>query len=82
MRCDPSGYDRLYEPILRRYHRASRRAVALEYCVTSVGDGHGTTDDGALRHDQIVAHHNNLLCKIYHPDTELVIKGAKDISFS
>ena len=60
----------------------ARRAVALEYCVTSVGDGHGTTDDGALRHDQIVAHHNNLLCKTYHPDTELVIKGAKDISFS
>ena len=27
------------------------RAVALEYCVTLVGDGHGTTDDGALRHD-------------------------------
>ena len=60
----------------------ARRAVALGYCVTLVGDGHSTNDDGALRHDQIVAHHNNLLSKIYYPDTELVIKGAKDFSFS
>ena len=60
----------------------ARRAVALRYLVTLVCDDHSTTHDGALRQDQIVAHHNNLLCKVYHPDTELVIKGAKDISFS
>lgn len=41
-----------------------RRAVDLGYVGTLVADGHGTSDDGALRHDQITVHHNILLGKI------------------
>ena len=41
-----------------------RRAVDLGYVGTLVADGHGTSDDGALRHDQITAHHNILVGKI------------------
>lgn len=44
-----------------------RRAVELGYVVTLVADGYGICDDGALRHDQITAHHNILLGKIYDP---------------
>ena len=51
-----------------------RRTVDLGYVVTLAGDGHGTSDDGALRHDQIAAHHNTLLSKVYDPKTQLTVK--------
>lgn len=38
-----------------------RSAVTRGYDVTLVSDGHMTTDDGALRFEQIIAHHNRLL---------------------
>ena len=59
-----------------------RRAVELGYVVTLVADGHGTSDDGALRHDQITAHHNLLLGKIYDPETQLTVQTTKEISVS
>ena len=58
-----------------------RRAVDLGYVVPLVADGHGTSDDGALRHEQITAHHNILLGKIYDPETQLTVKTTKEISF-
>ena len=58
-----------------------RRAVELGYVVTLVADGHGTCDEGALRHDQITAHQNILLGKIYHRETQLTVKTTKEISF-
>lgn len=39
----------------------TRSAVAHGYDVTLIADGHMTTDDGALRFEQIIAHHNRLL---------------------
>ena len=59
-----------------------RCALALGYFVTLFGDGHGPGDVVVLPHDEIAAHHNNLLCKIYHLDTEVMVKSATDISFS
>lgn len=38
-----------------------RSAVAHGYDVTLVADGHMTTDEGGLRFEQIIAHHNGLL---------------------
>lgn len=38
-----------------------RRAVSLGYDVTLMADGHMTADIGALKFDQIIAHHNSLL---------------------
>lgn len=58
-----------------------RRAVELGYVVTLVADGHGTCDEGALRHDQITAHQNILLGKIYDRETQLTVKTTKEISF-
>lgn len=58
-----------------------RRAVELGYVVTLVADGHGTCDEGALRHDRITAHQNILLGKIYDPETQLTVKTTKEISF-
>ena len=58
-----------------------RRAVELGYIVTSVADGHGTRDEGTLRRDQITAHQNILLGKIYNAETQLTVKTTKEISF-
>jgi len=38
-----------------------RRAVSLGYDVVLAADGHTTADTGALRFEQIIAHHNALL---------------------
>jgi nicotinamidase-related amidase len=38
-----------------------RRAVSLGFDVTLAADGHVTEDSGALRFEQIIAHHNALL---------------------
>jgi nicotinamidase-related amidase len=38
-----------------------RRAVSLGYDVVLVGDAHATADGGALRAEQIIAHHNETL---------------------
>ena len=58
-----------------------RCAVELGYVVTLVADGYGTCDEGALRHDQITAHYNILLGKIYDRETQLTVKTPKEISF-
>ncbi len=38
-----------------------RRAVSLGFDVSLAADGHMTEDSGALRFEQIIAHHNTLL---------------------
>lgn len=38
-----------------------RRAVSMGYDVVLPGDGHTTADAGALRFEQIIAHHNAVL---------------------
>jgi nicotinamidase-related amidase len=56
-----------------------RRAASLEYDVVLVGDGHLTSDNGILKAEQIVAHHNRLLAQLAHPTHPIQVQPAAEV---
>ena len=55
---------------------ACRAAVALDYRVVLVADGHTTYDTDVIPAERIVAHHNRLLGKVF-----VELKTAADVTF-
>ena len=58
-----------------------RRAVSLGYDVVLAADGHTTADAGALRFEQIVAHHNAVLDGFDAGTHEVRVIPAGEINF-
>ena len=58
-----------------------RRAVSLGYDVVLASDGHMTVDSGALRFEQIIAHHNLLLDGFGAGGHEVVVRPTSEIQF-
>lgn len=58
-----------------------RRAVSLGYDVVLASDGHTTADTGALRFEQIIAHHNALLDGFDAGEREVRVIPSEEISF-
>lgn len=55
-----------------------RRALAEGYDVVLAGDAHSTTDNGALRAEQIIAHHNEVFSRMssFAPRLEVLPSAA------
>jgi nicotinamidase-related amidase len=58
-----------------------RRAVSLGYDVVLVADGHMTADSGALRFEQIIAHHNAILDGFDAGEHEVLVLPSPEIRF-
>ena len=58
-----------------------RRAVSLGYDVALASDGHTTADTGALRFEQIIAHHNALLDGFDAGEHEVRVIPCSEIRF-
>ncbi len=58
-----------------------RRAVSLGYDVVLAGDGHMTADSGALRFEQIIAHHNAVLDGFDAGNHEARVVTSADVTF-
>lgn len=56
-----------------------RRAVSLGYDVVLVADGHMTADMGALRFEQIIAHHNAVLDGFDAGEHEVRVRPLSEI---
>jgi nicotinamidase-related amidase len=57
-----------------------RRGVSLGYDVVLVADGHMTADAGALRFEQIIAHHNGVLDGLDAGEHEVRVVPSSEIS--
>ncbi|MCM2448477.1 isochorismatase family protein [Rahnella sp. CG8] len=58
-----------------------RRAVALGFDVTLIGDGHSTCDESGLSFEQIIAHHNNILPVLKLDGHGVTVQSADSINF-
>jgi nicotinamidase-related amidase len=58
-----------------------RRALALGYPVTLVGDAHSTIDSPTLGAAQIIAHHNRALADIGSYGPRVTVTPAADVRF-
>ena len=56
-----------------------RSAASLEYDVVLVADGHLTGDNGILKAEQIVAHHNQSLAEMAHPTHPIQVQPAAEV---
>lgn len=57
-----------------------RRALSLGYPVELVSDGHTTLDNGVLKAEQIMAHHNTTLANIMSFGKRVVLRSAQELS--
>jgi nicotinamidase-related amidase len=57
-----------------------RQALPLGYNVTLAADAHSTTD-GALRAEQVIAHHNRTLRGMTSYGPQIEVKPAADVAF-
>jgi nicotinamidase-related amidase len=60
---------------------ACRHATTLGFDVTLVGDAHTTIDNGILKAEQIVAHHNRALDGFSSGKHAVTVKPASEIDF-
>jgi nicotinamidase-related amidase len=61
---------------------ACRHATMLGYDVTLIGDAHTTIDNGLLKAEQIIAHHNRALNGFNSGKHTVAVKPASEIAFS
>jgi nicotinamidase-related amidase len=59
-----------------------RRALALGYAVTLVGDAHSTIDTDTLSAAQVIAHHNRALSDIGSYGPRVTVTPASEVRFS
>ncbi|WP_419877844.1 cysteine hydrolase family protein [Brevibacillus centrosporus] len=57
---------------------ACRKATTLGYDVTLVKDGHSTSDNAALRGEQIVAHHNTCLHGLSNLHPFIIVRPSEE----
>jgi nicotinamidase-related amidase len=58
-----------------------RSALSHGFDVTLVGDAHTTWDNDLLTAAQVIAHHNDNLAGLAHPDHEITVKRTEEIGF-
>jgi nicotinamidase-related amidase len=59
-----------------------RRALALDYAVTLVGDAHTSAGNAVLRPEQVIAHHNLTLSNIKSFGPRVTVVNAADVRWS